>query len=140
MRRHEDERAALPAQAPPPGTAQILAEGGPAKVVEWIKRQKRPLLTDTTMRDAHQSLLATRVRTKDMLAIAPATAFLCHALFSLETWGGATFDVAYRFLNEDPWDRLQQLKRAIPKAGLAILPSWLNRRTNTPGSLPVSSQ
>jgi pyruvate carboxylase len=104
----------VPAGAPPFGSAQILAEGGPAKVVEWIKRQKRPLLTDTTMRDAHQSLLATRVRTKDMMAIAHATAVLCHPLFSLETWGGATFDVAYRFLNEDPWDRLRQLKRAIP--------------------------
>jgi len=120
---------AVPAQAPPPGTAQILAEGGPAKVVEWIKRQSRPLLTDTTMRDAHQSLLATRVRTKDMMAIAPATAFLCHALFSLETWGGATFDVAYRFLNEDPWDRLQQFKRAIPN----VLHQMLLRGANAVG-------
>ncbi|HEU4419253.1 MAG TPA: pyruvate carboxylase [Planctomycetota bacterium] len=120
---------ALPTQAPPPGSAQILAEGGPAKVVEWIKRQKRPLLTDTTMRDAHQSLLATRVRTRDMMAIAPATAFLCHPLFSLETWGGATFDVAYRFLNEDPWDRLQQFKRAIPN----VLHQMLLRGANAVG-------
>ncbi|MCC7065826.1 MAG: pyruvate carboxylase [Planctomycetes bacterium] len=119
----------VPPGAPPYGTAQILAEGGPAKVVEWIKRQKRPLLTDTTMRDAHQSLLATRVRTKDMMAIAHATAFLCHPLFSLETWGGATFDVAYRFLNEDPWDRLRQLKRAIPN----VLHQMLLRGANAVG-------
>ena len=119
----------VPPTAPPPGSAQILAEGGPGKVVEWIKRQKRPLLTDTTMRDAHQSLLATRVRTKDMLAVAHATAHLCHPLFSLETWGGATFDVAYRFLNEDPWDRLQQLKRAIPN----VLHQMLLRGANAVG-------
>jgi pyruvate carboxylase len=119
----------VPAGAPPFGSAQILAEGGPAKVVEWIKRQKRPLLTDTTMRDAHQSLLATRVRTKDMMAIAHATAVLCHPLFSLETWGGATFDVAYRFLNEDPWDRLRQLKRAIPN----VLHQMLLRGANAVG-------
>ncbi|MBL8749324.1 MAG: pyruvate carboxylase [Planctomycetes bacterium] len=120
---------AVPPGAPPFGTAQMLAEGGPAKVVEWIKKQKRPLLTDTTMRDAHQSLLATRVRTKDMLAIAHATAVLGHPLFSLETWGGATFDVAYRFLNEDPWDRLQQLKRAIPN----VLHQMLLRGANAVG-------
>jgi pyruvate carboxylase len=120
---------AVPAGAAPPGSAHILAEGGPQKVVEWIKRQKRPLLTDTTMRDAHQSLLATRVRTRDMVAIAQATAHLCHPLFSLETWGGATFDVAYRFLNEDPWDRLHQLKRAIPN----VLHQMLLRGANAVG-------
>jgi pyruvate carboxylase len=119
----------VPPGPPPPGTAQILAEGGPAKVVEWIKKQKRPLLTDTTMRDAHQSLLATRVRTKDMTAIAHATAHLMHPLFSLETWGGATFDVAYRFLNEDPWDRLHLLKRAIPN----VLHQMLLRGANAVG-------
>ncbi|MBL9079783.1 MAG: pyruvate carboxylase [Planctomycetes bacterium] len=119
----------VPAGAPPFGTAQMLAEGGPRKVVEWIKKQKRPLLCDTTMRDAHQSLLATRVRTKDMLAVAHATAHLGHQLFSLETWGGATFDVAYRFLDEDPWDRLQQLKRAIPN----VLQQMLLRGANAVG-------
>ncbi|MFY9344775.1 MAG: biotin/lipoyl-containing protein, partial [Planctomycetota bacterium] len=118
-----------PPGPPPPGTAHILAEGGPAKVVEWIKRQHKPLLTDTTLRDAHQSLLATRVRTKDMLAVANATAHLCHQLFSLESWGGATFDVAYRFLNEDPWDRLVQLKRAIPN----VLHQMLLRGANAVG-------
>ncbi|MCB9887838.1 MAG: pyruvate carboxylase [Planctomycetes bacterium] len=119
----------VPVGPPPPGTAHILAEGGPAKVVEYIKRHKRPLLTDTTMRDAHQSLLATRVRTRDMAAIAHATAHLGHQLFSFETWGGATFDVAYRFLNEDPWDRLEQLKRLIPN----VLHQMLLRGANAVG-------
>jgi pyruvate carboxylase len=119
----------VPAGTVPPGTAQILAEGGPSKVVEWIKRQKRPLLCDTTMRDAHQSLIATRLRTKDMLAIAHATAYVGHQLFSMETWGGATFDVAYRFLNEDPWDRLQQLKKAIPN----VMQQMLLRGANAVG-------
>lgn len=114
---------------PPPGTAQILDEGGPEKVVEWIKRQNKPLLTDTTMRDAHQSLLATRVRTKDMLAIAPAMAHVAHQMFSFETWGGATFDVCYRFLNEDPWDRLQKLKSAIPN----VMQQMLLRGANAVG-------
>ncbi len=114
---------------PPPGTAQILDEGGPEKVVEWIKRQNKPLLTDTTMRDAHQSLLATRVRTKDMLAIAPAMAHVAHQMFSFETWGGATFDVCYRFLNEDPWDRLQKLKNAIPN----VMQQMLLRGANAVG-------
>jgi pyruvate carboxylase len=114
---------------PPPGTAQILDEGGPAAVVEWIRRQSKPLLTDTTMRDAHQSLLATRLRTKDMLAVAPAMAHIAHQLFSFETWGGATFDVAYRFLNEDPWDRLAKLKAAIPN----VLHQMLLRGANAVG-------
>ena len=128
--------ACVPAPVPPspvgtipPGTATILAEGGPAAVVEWVKRQKRPLLCDTTMRDAHQSLLATRVRTKDMLAVASATAHAMHGLFSLESWGGATFDVAYRFLNEDPWDRLVQLKKAVPN----VLHQMLLRGANAVG-------
>lgn len=119
----------VPDGAPPPGSADILNEGGPSKIVEWLKKQKHPLLTDTTMRDAHQSLLATRVRTKDMAAIAHATAHLGHQLFSLETWGGATFDVAYRFLDEDPWDRLVQLKRAIPN----VMHQMLLRGANAVG-------
>jgi len=119
----------VPDGPPPPGSAQILDEGGPAKLVEWIKRQQRPLLTDTTMRDAHQSLLATRVRTRDMVAIARASAYLGHQLFSFESWGGATFDVAYRFLDEDPWDRLIQLKRAIPN----VLHQMLLRGANAVG-------
>lgn len=119
----------VPPGTPPPGTAQILAEGGPAAVVEYVKRQKRVLLCDTTMRDAHQSLLATRVRTRDMLAIAHATAHLGHAWFSAETWGGATFDVAYRFLNEDPWQRLAELKKAMPN----VLHQMLLRGANAVG-------
>ena len=101
---------------PPHGRhgAQILEQRGPKGLAEWVLEQNRPLLTDTTMRDAHQSLLATRVRTFDLLNIAPATSHLAPELFSLETWGGATFDVAYRFLNEDPWDRLRKLKQTIP--------------------------
>jgi pyruvate carboxylase len=115
--------------APPPGSATILREGGPSKIVEWIKQHSRALVTDTTMRDAHQSLLATRVRTRDMTAIANATAHLGHQLFSVETWGGATFDVAYRFLDEDPWDRLVQLKRAIPN----VMHQMLLRGANAVG-------
>ena len=114
---------------PPAGSAQILNEGGPAAVVACIKEQTKPLRTDTTMHDAHQSLLATRVRTKDMLAIAPAMAAVGHQLFSFETWGGATFDVAYRFLNEDPWDRLSKLKNAIPN----VLHQMLLRGANAVG-------
>ncbi|MFT4513221.1 MAG: pyruvate carboxylase [Planctomycetota bacterium] len=119
----------IPDGMPPRGTAHILDEGGPAAVVEWIKQQSRPLLTDTTMRDAHQSLLATRMRTKDMLAVAPAMAHVAHQLFSFETWGGATFDVAYRFLNEDPWERLVKLKKAIPN----VLHQMLLRGANAVG-------
>lgn len=75
-----------------------------------MKEQEEVLLTDTTFRDAHQSLLATRVRTKDLLNIAEPTAQLLPNLFSMEMWGGATFDVAYRFLKEDPWSRLLKLR------------------------------
>lgn len=120
---------ACPDGDPPHGTAQILAESGPEGLVQWVRDQQRPLLTDTTMRDAHQSLLATRVRTADMLPIARATAYLASDLFSLETWGGATFDVAYRFLNEDPWQRLRALKSAVPN----IMQQMLLRGANAVG-------
>ncbi|KNF10010.1 pyruvate carboxylase Pyc [Gottschalkia purinilytica] len=96
------------------GTKQILDEKGPDGLVEWIKNNKRLLLTDTTMRDAHQSLMATRMRTVDMTKIAKSTSVLAKDLFSLEMWGGATFDVAYRFLKESPWDRLEFLRKKIP--------------------------
>ena len=85
------------------GTKQILEEKGVDGLIKWIKEQDRLLLTDTTMRDAHQSLIATRVRTIDMLRAAKATALYGKDLFSLEMWGGATFDVSYRFLMESPW-------------------------------------
>ena len=114
---------------PPAGTAQILAERGPEGLARWVREQSRPLLCDTTMRDAHQSLLATRVRTRDMEAVARATSHIAHELFSLETWGGATFDVAYRFLNEDPWARLTTLKRLIPN----VLQQMLLRGANAVG-------
>ena len=119
----------IPNGRPPDGTAQILEKEGPKGLADWVKAQDRPLLTDTTMRDAHQSLLATRVRTQDLMRIAPATAHLAHELFSLETWGGATFDVAYRFLNEDPWDRLRKIKKAAPN----ILQQMLLRGANAVG-------
>ena len=87
------------------------------------------MFTDTTMRDAHQSLLATRVRTHDMLTIAEAVAHLAPNLFSLEMWGGATFDTAMRFLQEDPWDRLDQLRTRVPN----ILFQMLLRASNAVG-------
>ena len=111
----------VPQGPPPKGTAQILKERGPKGLADWVLAQNRPLLTDTTMRDAHQSLLATRMRTIDILAVANATAHLAPELFSLECWGGATFDTAYRFLNEDPWDRLRKLKAAAPNLLLQML-------------------
>jgi pyruvate carboxylase len=107
--------------APPPGTRDLLKQLGPDTFVQWIKAQQRVLLTDTTMRDAHQSLLATRMRTKDMVDIAPHYARLAPGLFSIECWGGATFDVAMRFLNEDPWQRLHFLRQAMPNVLLQML-------------------
>lgn len=103
------------------GTKQILDEEGPEGLVKWVKEQKKLLLTDTTMRDGHQSLVATRVRTVDMVKIAPDTAILAKDLFSLEMWGGATFDVAYRFLKEDPWERLRKLRKKIPNVMFQML-------------------
>ena len=95
----------------------------------WVREQQPLLLTDTTFRDAHQSLLATRVRTRDMLRVADAYARLCPGIFSIEMWGGATFDTAMRFLKEDPWDRLAQLRERIPN----ILFQMLLRGSNAVG-------
>ena len=106
---------------PPPGTRQLLLELGPKKFAEWTLKQKRLLITDTTFRDAHQSLMATRVRTYDMLAVADAVARRTPQLFSLEMWGGATFDTAMRFLHEDPWDRLRLLRQKIPNICFQML-------------------
>jgi pyruvate carboxylase len=107
--------------APPPGTRQLLLEMGARKFAEWTVRQKQLLITDTTFRDAHQSLLATRVRSFDMLAVAPAVAWRTPRLFSLEMWGGATFDTAMRFLREDPWERLRQLRQRVPNICFQML-------------------
>ena len=111
------------------GTKQILKEKGPEGLVQWIKDQNKLLLTETTMRDAQQSLMATRLRTRDMLKIAEPTAILGKDLFSLEMWGGATFDTAYRFLRESPWERLIELRKRIPN----ILFQMLFRGANAVG-------
>ncbi|SKB34282.1 pyruvate carboxylase [Acetoanaerobium noterae] len=103
------------------GTKQILDAKGPEGLVSWIHEQRKLLITDTTMRDAHQSLMATRVRTRDMTRIARATSVYGNDLFSLEMWGGATFDVAYRFLNESPWERLEDLRQRIPNVMFQML-------------------
>jgi pyruvate carboxylase len=108
-------------QTPPSGTRQLLLELGPKKFAQWTLDQKRLLVTDTTFRDAHQSLLATRVRSYDMLAIAGAVARLTPGFFSLEMWGGATFDSAMRFLHEDPWQRLRDLRNRIPNICFQML-------------------
>ena len=109
------------ASAPPDGTRQLLAQLGPEGFARWMGQQRRLLMTDTTFRDAHQSLLATRVRTHDMLSIANHVAHRLHNLFSLEMWGGATFDVTMRFLHEDPFARLRQLRAAIPNICFQML-------------------
>ncbi len=114
---------------PPPGTRQKLQALGPERFVDWIRAEQRLLVTDTTLRDAHQSLLATRVRTYDMLAIADAIARLTPNLFSLEMWGGATFDTSMRFLQEDPWQRLDELRPRVPN----ILFQMLLRASNAVG-------
>src|SRR5213082_2397942 len=110
-----------PLPAPAPGTKQRLDELGPERFAAWMLAEQRVLLTDTTMRDAHQSLLATRLRTIDMTAIAPYYASLLPQLFSVECWGGATFDVALRFLREDPWQRLALLRERLPNLLLQML-------------------
>ena len=108
-------------QPPPDGSKQLLDSLGPEKFAAWMLAQKRVLLTETSMRDAHQSLLATRMRSYDMTAIAPYYASLLPQLFSVECWGGATFDVAMRFLKEDPWTRLAAFREAMPNLLLQML-------------------
>jgi pyruvate carboxylase len=111
----------LAPEPPPPGTKQRLTELGPERFAAWMLAQERVLITDTTLRDAHQSLLATRMRTYDMLAVARHYAAWLPQLFSVECWGGATFDVAMRFLKEDPWERLALLREALPNLLLQML-------------------
>jgi pyruvate carboxylase len=105
----------------PPGTKQILDREGPEGLVRWIWKQKRLLITDTTFRDAHQSLLATRIRTFDMLAVAEGISKQAPNIFSHEMWGGATFDSSLRFLKEDPWARLASIRKAVPNTLLQML-------------------
>jgi pyruvate carboxylase len=114
---------------PAPGTRSLFQEMGPEKFAAWVREQTPLLLTDTTFRDAHQSLLATRLRTRDMLRIADAYARLCPGMFSIEMWGGATFDTSMRFLKEDPWERLASLREKIPN----ILFQMLLRGSNAVG-------
>ena len=108
-------------EAARPGLKQLLDEKGPDAVKDFVRGQKKLMLADTTLRDAHQSILATRVRTKDMLAIADYTSYAMADLFALEMWGGATFDVAYRFLHESPWARLAALRERIPNIPFMML-------------------
>src|SRR5271168_1240101 len=106
---------------PPLGTRQLLQKLGPAKFAAWARKEKRLLITDTTFRDAHQSLMATRVRTHDLLATARAVALRLPNLFSMEMWGGATFDTSLRFLHEDPWQRLRELRKRMPNICFQML-------------------
>jgi pyruvate carboxylase len=115
--------------APPPGSRDLLKQLGAEGFARWMIEHPRVLLTDTTMRDAHQSLFATRMRTVDMARIAPAYARLGAGLYSIECWGGATFDVALRFLKEDPWQRLRLLREAVPN----VLFQMLLRASNAVG-------
>ena len=115
--------------APPLGTRQLLQALGPDRFSAWVRTERRLLITDTTFRDAHQSLLATRVRTYDLLAVAEAVARQLPDLFSIEMWGGATFDTTMRFLQEDPWERLIELRKRIPN----VLFQMLLRASNAVG-------
>ncbi len=123
------EPPVLPQGTPGDGLKQRLEADGPKAVADWMLSEKRLLLTDTTMRDAHQSLLATRMRSIDMIRVAPAYAHKLPELFSMECWGGATFDVAYRFLQECPWQRLRELRKAMPN----MLTQMLVRASNGVG-------
>src|SRR4051794_16291296 len=121
-----------PDARPPAGSRQRLLELGPEAFTAELRAQRALAVTDTTFRDAHQSLLATRVRSKDLLAVAGHVARTVPQLFSLECWGGATYDVALRFLHEDPWDRLAALREAVPNVCLQML----LRGRNTVGYTP----
>ncbi|MGB1207988.1 MAG: pyruvate carboxylase, partial [Paracoccaceae bacterium] len=112
---------ALHSDDPADGTKTLLEAQGPQAVADWMAAQKQVLITDTTMRDGHQSLLATRMRSVDMIQVAPAYAANLPQLFSVECWGGATFDVAYRFLQECPWQRLRDLRVAMPNVMTQML-------------------
>ncbi len=114
---------------PAMGTRNLLEQKGPQAVADWMKAQRKLLITDTTMRDGHQSLLATRMRSIDMIRVAPTYAANLPQLFSMECWGGATFDVAYRFLQECPWQRLRDIRAAMPN----LMTQMLLRASNGVG-------
>ena len=120
----------------PKGSRELLTELGPEGFAQWMRAEKRVLVTDSTFRDAHQSLLATRVRGKDLVAVAPYVARMTPELLSVEAWGGATYDVALRFLGEDPWRRLEKLREALPN----ICIQMLLRGRNTVGYTPYPEQ
>ncbi|MBK5248976.1 MAG: pyruvate carboxylase [Actinomycetales bacterium] len=123
-------------QAPPSGTRQLLTELGAEGFARALREQRAVAVTDTTFRDAHQSLLATRVRTHDLLAVAPHVARSTPGLLSIEAWGGATYDVALRFLGDDPWARLAVLREAVPNVALQML----LRGRNTVGYTPYPTE
>jgi len=122
--------------AAPAGSRQRLLELGPAGFASALRRQTALAVTDTTFRDAHQSLLATRVRTKDLVAVLPHVARLTPGLLSIEAWGGATYDVALRFLAEDPWERLAAMREALPNVAIQML----LRGRNTVGYTPYPTE
>ncbi|MBR0085697.1 MAG: pyruvate carboxylase, partial [Lachnospiraceae bacterium] len=135
---YDTPRFPLPTrERPKDGLKQLLDKKGPEAVKKWVLNQKKLLITDTTMRDAHQSLLSTRMRTRDMVKGAEGMAEILADCFSLEMWGGATFDVAYRFLHEDPWERLQLLREKIPNVLFQMLLRGANAvgYTNYPDNL-----
>lgn len=119
----------VPKAAPAPGTRQLLETKGAQAVADWMAAQTQLLITDTTMRDGHQSLLATRMRSIDMIRVAPSYAANLPQLFSVECWGGATFDVAYRFLQECPWQRLRDIRAQMPN----LMTQMLLRASNGVG-------
>ena len=106
---------------PPKGLREIFKTQGPEAFAKAVRSKKELLLMDTTFRDAHQSLLATRVRTHDLLKISPFVAHNFNNLYSLENWGGATFDVSLRFLHECPWERLEDMRKRIPNIPFQML-------------------
>jgi pyruvate carboxylase len=120
----------------PDGTRQLLLELGPERFARRLREQDQVAVTDTTFRDAHQSLLATRVRSTDLLAVAPYVARSTPQLWSIECWGGATYDVALRFLSEDPWERLAALRQVVPNVCLQML----LRGRNTVGYTPYPTE
>ncbi len=136
-RQYNEPRYPKASGEPRPGLKQLLDREGPQAVKKWVSDQKKLLVSDTTMRDAHQSLFSTRLRTRDMVMAAEGTADILADCFSLEMWGGATFDVAYRFLHESPWDRLEQLRSKIPNVLFQMLIRGANAvgYTNYPDNL-----